>query len=128
MRPNRYAPLCGELLAEEVLQCLTILSELPDTLVELVGRHLVFAERPAELGLVVDERHLLESLALGRCDALSPRSALLATTTCQKDGGLTRVRIELLGDGRGVVLELLEQRGGDREEVDASEGLDLASL
>ena len=67
MRPNRCAPLCGELLAEEVLQCLTILSELPDTLVELVRRHLVLAEGPAELGFVVDVGDLGDRLAGSGC-------------------------------------------------------------
>ena len=47
-----------ELRAEEALESLAVLRELADTLVELVGRHLVFAERPAELGLVVDVRDL----------------------------------------------------------------------
>ena len=41
---------------------------------------------------------------------------------------LTGVSIEPLRDGRGVVLELLEQRRGDGQEVDTSKSLDLATL
>lgn len=72
---------------------------------ELVEGHLVFEERPAELGLVVDVGDLLEGLAL--------RSG---------------VGVKLLGYGRSVVLELLEELGRDGEEVDARERLDLAGV
>ena len=47
-----------ELLADEALEGLAVLSELLDTLVKLVERHLVLEQRPAELGLVVDVRDL----------------------------------------------------------------------
>ena len=50
--------LGGELLADELLEGLAVLSELLDALVELVERHLVLEEGPAELGLVVDVRDL----------------------------------------------------------------------
>lgn len=36
--------------------------------------------------------------------------------------------VENLGDGRGVVLELLQKRRGDSEEIDAGKGFDLAGL
>ena len=101
----RQDPLCGELLTEELLQGLAVLSKLADTLVQLVCRHLVLAECPAEFSLVVDVRHLGDGLAL--CGV---------------------VRVELLGDGRVVVLELLEQVRRDGQEVDAGKSLDLASL
>jgi hypothetical protein len=45
----------GDLLGEEVLEGRAVLGELLDALVQLVERHLVLEERPAELGLVVDE-------------------------------------------------------------------------
>ena len=54
-----------ELLADEALEGLAVLSELLDTLVELVERHLVLEQRPAELGLVVDERDLLDRGGVG---------------------------------------------------------------
>ena len=98
--------LGGELLAEEGLEGLAVLSELLDTLVELVERHRVLEEGPAELGLVVDERHLGD---LGRRRGRS-------------------VGVELLRHRRGVVLELLEQVGADGQEVDTCEGFDLAGL
>ena len=50
--------LRGDLLAEEGLEGLAVLRELADALVELVGRHLVLAQCPAELGLVVNVRDL----------------------------------------------------------------------
>ena len=50
--------LSRELLAEQALEGLAVLSELLDTLVKLVERHLVLEELPAELGLVVDVRDL----------------------------------------------------------------------
>ena len=59
--------LRGDLLAEEGLEGLAVLRELADALVELVGRHLVLAERPAELGLVVDERDLGHRLSRCGC-------------------------------------------------------------
>ena len=98
-------PSGRELPAEEVLEGLAILSELLDTLVQLVERHLVLEEGPTELGLVVDEGDLLERLTLRR-------------------GG----RVELLRHGGRVVLQLLEQLRCDSEEVDARERLDLASV
>lgn len=73
---------------------------------KLVEGHLVLQESPAELGLVVDEGDLLELLSAG--------------------GG--SLSVELLGDGRGVVLELLKERRGDGQEVNTSKGLDLAGL
>jgi hypothetical protein len=55
------------LLAEELLESLAILSKLLDTLVELVEGHLVLEESPAEFGLVVDEADLGDGVGLGGC-------------------------------------------------------------
>lgn len=93
-----------ELLAEEVLEGLAILGELLDTLVQLVERHLVLKELPAELGLVVDIRDLL--------DRRRARA----------------VGVKLLRHRVRRVLELLQQLRRDGEEVDARESLDLADL
>ena len=73
---------------------------------KLVESHLVLEKSPAELGLVVNERDLLEFL--------SARGSI----SC----------VEPLGYWGGVVLELLEESGGDGQEVNASKSLDLASL
>lgn len=54
-----------DLLPEKVLERLAILSELLDTLVELIERHLVLEERPAELSLVVDKGDLGDVGGLG---------------------------------------------------------------
>lgn len=73
---------------------------------KLVESHLVLEKSPAELGLVVNERDLLEFLSAG------------GSSSC----------VELLGDGGGVVLELLEESRGDGQEVNTSKCLDLSSL
>lgn len=70
---------------------------------ELGEGHAVLEERPPESRLVVDERDLL----LGLTEVVD-REALL----------------DLLVRGS----ELLEEVGGDGEEVASGEGLDLASL
>ena len=54
-----------ELLADEALEGLAVLSELLDTLVELVESHSILEKLPAELGLVVDVRNLSKRLLLG---------------------------------------------------------------
>ena len=100
-----YACLRRELLLEDLLQGLAVLGELLDALMELVERHLVLEERPAELGLVVDERHLRDRLGLGRAR-----------------------RVQLLRYGLARLLQLLEQCGCDREEVDTRERLNLTDL
>ena len=100
-----YACLRRKLLLEDFLQGLAVLGELLDALVELVERHLVLEERPAELGLVVDERHLRDRLGLGRAR-----------------------RVQLLRYGFARLLQLLEQCGCDREEVDTRERLNLTDL
>jgi hypothetical protein len=51
-------------LAEEALKSLAVLSKLLNTLVQLVERHLVLEEGPAELRLVVDEGDLGHGLGL----------------------------------------------------------------
>lgn len=51
-----------KLLAEEGLERLAVLSEFLDALVQLVECHLVLEECPAELGLVVDKRDLVDFL------------------------------------------------------------------
>ena len=58
-------PLSRELLLQQVLEGLTILSELLDALVQLLEGHGVLKQCPAELGLVVDVRDLGDGLALG---------------------------------------------------------------
>lgn len=73
---------------------------------ELVESHLVLEKGPAELRLVVDVRDLRDLLRL-----------------CASSIG-----VELLRDRRGVVLELLEKRGCDGQEIDTSESLDLSRL
>lgn len=52
--PRQRTRLSREFLFEEVLEGLAVLSELLDALVELVERHLVLEQGPAELSLVVD--------------------------------------------------------------------------
>lgn len=52
---------------ENLLENLGVGGEATDTLVELVECHLVLEERPAEGGLVVNERDLLVLLATGSC-------------------------------------------------------------
>ena len=59
------AHLGRNLLAKELLEGLTVLSELLDTLVELVESHSILEKLPAELGLVVDVRNLSKRLLLG---------------------------------------------------------------
>lgn len=55
-------------------------------------------------------------------DMLVPYASSLFTQV------LTCAGVELLGDGGGVVLELLKEVGGDREEVNARKSGDLARL
>ena len=78
-----------ELRAEEALESLAVLRELADTLVELVGRHLVLAQCPAELGLVVNVRDLGNRVgALGWKGAYAVRSQSKAQdVNCTYPGG-----------------------------------------
>jgi hypothetical protein len=55
----------GELLLKRILEGLTVLGELLDTLVQLVECHLLLKERPPELGLVVNKRNLLDGCGRG---------------------------------------------------------------
>ena len=54
-----------ELLPQQFLQSLTVLREFLDPLVELVERHLVLEQLPAELWLVSDVRHLRHGMSFG---------------------------------------------------------------
>lgn len=73
-------------------------------LVELLESHLIGQQRPPELSLVVDEGNLSDGLVVGGLGS------------------------ELLGDGVGGVLELLEELGGDGEVVNSGEGSDLSEV
>ena len=87
---NRYrttALRLLDLLTEDVLEGNSIGSEFRDTLAELLGGHLVLVEVEAEGGLVVDVALLLNVKRVGL-------------------GG-----IELLGNGLGGVVQLLEEVG-----------------
>ena len=59
------AHLGRNLLAKELLEGLTVLSELLDTLVELVESHSILEKLPSEFGLVVNVRNLSKRLLLG---------------------------------------------------------------
>jgi hypothetical protein len=72
---------------------------------ELVERHLLLQELPAELGLVVNEGDLVDGVTLPGV-----------------------VGVKLLGHLHGGLLEFLEEAGGDGKEIDTSEGLDLVDL
>ena len=78
-RPPGILDLRRQLLFQEVLESLAILSELLDTLVELVERHRVLEQCPAELGLVVDVRNLGELVrgrgGYARCQCAGTRGA-----------------------------------------------------
>ena len=79
-----------QLLPQQILELLAILSELLDTLVELVESHSILEKLPAELGLVVDEGDFGEWVGLG----------------CERG-------VEFLGYGLCGVLELFEEGWGD---------------
>lgn len=57
-----FTILSRDLLVEKLLESLAVLSELLDTLVELVEGHLVLKEGPAELGLIVDEADFVDGV------------------------------------------------------------------
>lgn len=61
---SRVRCLDRKLLAKELLEGLAVLSELLNTLMELIKRHLVLEEGPAEIGLVVNEGDLRYLLCL----------------------------------------------------------------
>lgn len=71
--PGTRTKLSRELLAEEGLERFTVLSKLTNALVELVRRHLVLAQRPAELSLVVDVGDFRDEVALGSYTQRSAR-------------------------------------------------------
>lgn len=73
-------------------------------LVKLLESHLVGQQRPPELSLVVDEGNLSDGLVVGGLGS------------------------ELLGDGVGGVLQLLEEGRGNGEVVDSGKGLDLSDV
>lgn len=60
-----FERLSRELLLENLLQGLTILGKLLDAFVELVEGHRILEKCPAELGLVVNVRHLGQVGGLG---------------------------------------------------------------
>lgn len=96
--------LGGELASNELLESNSIGSELSDTVGELLGGHLVLVEVSSEDGLVIKVSLLLNVEGLG----------LLGE--------------ELLGDGLVRVEQLLEETGGDGQEVATSKLLDLAGV
>lgn len=83
----RPTPLCLNLLAEDVLEGDGVSSEFRNALAELLDGHLVLVEVEAEGSLVVDVALLLNVERVGV-------------------GG-----VELLGNGLGRVVELLEEVG-----------------
>ncbi len=85
-----------DLLAEDVLESDGISSELGNTLTELLGGHLILVEVEAESSLVVDVGLFLDVERVG--------------VGC----------IELLGDGVGGVVELLEEVGLERVSTKSS--------
>lgn len=60
--------LSRDLLAEELLERLSIVGELLNTLVQLVECHLILKELPSELGLIVYVGNLCDGLALCSCE------------------------------------------------------------
>ena len=72
---------------------------------QLIKRHLILQQRPLELGVVIHIRHLRYRVLLRR-----------------------QCRVQSLGDGLRGLLELLEERGGDGEEVDARKAADLGDV
>ena len=85
---NLSRPLRGlDLLLEDVLHGDSVSRKLGDTLAEFVHGHWLLVEVEAEEGLVVDVA-TLGNIELGRA-----------------------LRVELLGDGSGGVVELLKESG-----------------
>ena len=100
-----HAYLVAELLLEDVLERDGVGCKLADPLVELVERHLVLEQGPPELWLVVDEARLCDGIRLG-CRLWAEARRELA-----------------LG-----LLQLLEERRGNRQEVAAREFDNLVGL
>lgn len=119
---------CLKLLLQHILQRLAVLGELPDTLMELLERHLVLEQGPAELGLVVDVGNLGHRRSRACCRLTACQFPYLWTWSDKVLLSLTIFGAELLGHLLLGVLELLEQRGSDGEEVTPAECLDLAGL
>lgn len=92
-----------ELLDQHLLQTSAVLGETSDTLVELVKRHNIFEKGPSELGLVVEVGSLGDGLASGRS-------------------------VELLGEVVLRLVELIEELGGDGEEVATGKSGNFASV
>jgi len=97
--------LSFQLLPQQRLEGVAILSEFFDALVELVKCHGVLEEGPSELGLVIDERNLGDW-----------------------SGGSGSGSVKFLGDWRGVVLELLQEGRGNCKEIAAGQSLDLSGV
>jgi len=73
--PNNSEILSRDLLLEQILEGLTILSEFLDTLMQFIKRHLFLEQGPAELGLVIDEGDFGDRFRLGGYFSISHTSS-----------------------------------------------------
>jgi len=99
------ANLSFQLLPQQRLEGITVLSEFFDALVELVERHGVLEKSPSELGLIVNESDLGDG-----------------------SGGSSSFSVKFLWDWRAVFLEFLQEGGGDGEKITTSQSLDLSDV
>lgn len=102
---NADTNLSLQLLPQQRLESLAVLGEFFDAFVELVKCHGVLKEGPSEFGLIVNIGDLGDG-----------------------SSGSGSSGVELLGDWRAVVLELLQKGRRDGEEIDTSQSLDLSGL
>lgn len=100
---SSHSHLCVDLLLENVLQGDSVCGELADALGELVHGHGVLVEVEAEVTLV---RQVALLLNVQRC---------------------SRLRLQLLGDCVGAVVELLQEVGCNGEVITASKLSDLTN-
>jgi len=68
-----------------------------------------------------------ETLGIGAAEAADVHSGI-RIIQLQVEWRLTGGGIELLRDRRSVVLELLQEAGGDGEEINTSQSFDLSGL